>query len=470
MMKIKTLLAYIKLASPWRLLSIAAIVLGGMIVGTIGASWLRGLLPADQIEEYNVETARQVTSFSSTDAFVTTFQNRLLRSPDDPHANEQLAAAFIQKARETGDPAYYTKADALLQKALSLSPNDFDSMSASGALALSRHQFQDGLEWGERARLINPYNANNYGVIGDAEIELGRYDDAVKTFQTMVNIRPDLSSYSRVSYARELTGDRPGAIQAMQQAIRAGGPNAENTNWVRVQLGNLYFDQGDLAEAEHQYQAALFDFPDYPYALAGLGNVRAAQGDYSGAITEYTPAVNRMPLPQFVIALGDIYAAAGQPAQAAQQYDLVGVEEKLYAANGVDLDAEMSLFDADHNRNLSTVLDRARAAYARRPSITVADILAWTLYKTGDYASADQMMQTALRLGTQSPLMDYHAGMIAYQLGRYDDARTYLDKIEAMNPHFSLLYQDQAKQLYQQLQARPASPLATNSDSTQERP
>jgi len=470
MLNLKTLLLDKSTGVFWRVSLVAMVVIAGVIGGTFAARGLGILFPSVETDLYDVETARQVTSFNRTDAYVTAFHNRLNQNPSDGRANEQLAAAFIQKARETGDPAYYTKADGLLQRALALNPNDFDTLSAAGALALARHQFQDGLTWGERARRVNPYNAHNYGVIGDAQIELGRYDDAVQTFQTMVNLCPDLSSYARVSYARELYGERAGAIQAMQQAITAGGPNAENTNWARVQLGNIYFDQGDYGAAEKQFQAALNGWPDYPYALAGLGNVRAAQGDYATAIALYTSAVNRMPLPQFVIMLGDIYAAAGKPNEAAQQYGLLAVEEKLYEANGVDLAAEMALFDADHDRDLGRALDRARAAYARRPSITVADILAWTLFKTGDAQSADPMMNEALRLGTQNALMDYHAGMIAYQLGRPDRAADYLGKALALNPRFSLLYADQAKQLYDQLLAHRAATLATDTQTTFENP
>ena len=77
--------------------------------------------------------------------------------------------------------------------------------------ALARHDFSGALAWGERARKIDPYSGNVYGVIGDAEVELGHYADAFATFQKMVNTLPDTASYARVSYARELQGDVPGA-------------------------------------------------------------------------------------------------------------------------------------------------------------------------------------------------------------------------------------------------------------------
>ncbi len=40
----------------------------------------------------------------------------------------------------------------------------------------------------------------------------------------MVSIRPDIRSYSRISYLREIHGDIPGAIEAMELAVEAGAP------------------------------------------------------------------------------------------------------------------------------------------------------------------------------------------------------------------------------------------------------
>src|SRR5205085_2357239 len=150
-----------------------------------------------------------------------------------------------------------------------------------------------------------------YGVVGVAQIELGKYDEAVSTFQKMVDLRPDLSSYSRVSYARELYGDVPGAIEAMQQAVSAGSPAAENTAWTRVQLGNLYFNSKQLDKAEAEYNNALHGYPDYLHALAGLAQVRAAQGNLDDAIRLYKQALAIVPLPQYLTALGDIYTLKG---------------------------------------------------------------------------------------------------------------------------------------------------------------
>ena len=393
----------------------------------------------------------EIQAASSTDNQVETLQARLKKNPVDERAYVLLGVVYLQKVRETGDPTYYGKTEEALTRALDLQADDFAAMIQMGALSLARHQFREALEWGEKARAISPGTALIYGVIGDAQIELGQYDAALETFQTMVDLRPDLSSYARASYVRELHGDVDGAIEAMQRAVQAGGPNAENTNWTRVQLGNLYFNSGKLVEAETQYNQALAFYPDFVHAIAGLARVHAARGQYDQAIKLYIDATNRIPLPEYVIALGDVYEAAGHSQEAQRQYNLVGVMDRLYAANGVATDLEIALFKADHGQNLNGTLALARKAYANRPSIHGADVLAWALYQTGNYEEAQQYSEEALQLGTKDALKYFHAGMIALKLGDKTQARQHLEQALAINPHFSVLYADEAKRVLEAL-------------------
>jgi tetratricopeptide (TPR) repeat protein len=380
-----------------------------------------------------------------------TLQQRLKQNPDDQRAYVLLGAAYLQKVRETGDPTYYGKAEEALNRALDLNPDDFAAMIQMGALDLARHQFHEALTWGEKARAISPGTSLIYGVIGDAQIELGQYDAALETFQTMVDLHPGLSSYSRASYLRELHGDVAGAIEAMQRAVQAGGPNAENTNWTRVQLGYLYLNSGHVAEAEAQFNEALAFYPGYVHAIAGLGRVRAAQGKMDEAIKLLNQAVGIIPMPDFVITLGDLYQTTGEQKAASQQYKLVTTIEKLYRANGVDSDLEIALFNADHDQNLTETLALARKAYANRPSIYGADVLAWILYKTGNYTEAKKYSEEALQLGTKDALKYFHAGMIALKLGDKTRAREYLEQALSINPHFSILYADQASKTLETL-------------------
>ena len=389
--------------------------------------------------------AMQPAPASRTEQMIRSLQEGIRRAPANVDAYAALGAAYVQRARETGDPTYYGKAESVFAGALNRDPDHVDALIGKGTLALARHDFRAALALGEQARALSPKLARIYGVIGDAQIELGMYDEAVQTIQTMVDMRPDLSSYSRVSYLRELHGDLPGATEAMQAAVTAGGANAENTQWVRVQLGHLHFNQGKLALAEREYARALAQLPDYVPALAGLAQTRAAEGRYATAVELYTRATQLMPLPEYVIALGDLYAKIGDQERARRQYELVQAIDRLLAGNGVNTELETALFFADHDIELPASLAKARAAYAERQSIHTADGLAWTLYKTGSYQEAQRYAVEALKLGTRDALKLFHAGMIARALGEEDQARAHLQAAIALNPRFSLLHAERAR-------------------------
>jgi tetratricopeptide (TPR) repeat protein len=363
---------------------------------------------------------------SAAEQGVAYWQNSLQAEPDDARAYAQLGLAYLQQVRETGDATLYTLAEEAFDEALareetsqrdvSSAAHSLDALIGHGILALARHDFTGALAWGERAREINPYRAQVLGILVDANVELGRYDEAVTMAQAMVDLRPDLASYSRVSYVRELHGDVEGAITAMKAAVSAGVPGTEETAWTQVQLGNLYLGKGDLQNAEAVFRQTLYFRPDYPHALAGIGRIQALRGETMVAINTLLPVIERLPLPEFAILLGELYEAAGQPEAAEHQYGLVRVIQELNAGAGMNVDLELALFEADHG-DRAHALEMARAAYARRPNIYAADTLAWALYRNKEFAEAWQFSQEALRLGTQDARLHAHASLIAQALG-----------------------------------------------------
>jgi tetratricopeptide (TPR) repeat protein len=377
---------------------------------------------------------------SSAATTVKDLQARLRANPGDARSYALLGLAYEQRARETGDPTYYTKADGVLHRAVALEPNDLIATGGLGSLALSRHRFREALALGRQAHRISPSTAVTYGIVGDALVELGRYNAAFRAFDTMARLKPGLASYSRVSYGRELLGQTTGAIEAMQLAVDAATSEREPTAWTHWQLGKLYWSLGRLGAAEHEYRSSLAAFPGYVYALDALAQVEAARGRRSNAIELEQRAVNQVPLPQFVTQLGDLYGSNGQVALARRQYALVGVIQRLLVANGVKTDLEAALFDVDHGIRLRHALTLARRAHASRPSIDGDDVLAWALARNGRCGEALGWSRQALRLGTRDALKLFHRGMIERCLGHRAAAQAFLRRAMALNPHFSILW------------------------------
>jgi tetratricopeptide (TPR) repeat protein len=379
------------------------------------------------------------------DATIAALQARLRAAPDDWRAYASLGLASLQKGRLTADPTWYPKAEEALRQSLDLNEaENFQAMLGMGILALGRHDFAGALEWGRGAQAVNPYSAPALGVIGDALVELGRYRNAARAFQGMVDLHPDTASYARVSYFRELVGDVTGATTAMEQAVRlAAGP--EDAAWAGYQLGELHFGTGRLGAAARTYRAAADTAPRSVLPQVGLARVAAARGDLDTAIRLLSPVVDRYPAPEFVILLGDLHAGAREPSLAREQYDLVRAISQLSGNAGVNTDLETALFDADHGLRVADALRRARAEYQRRPSVHAADALAWTLYANGRYREAKRSAADALRLGTRSALFHFHAGMIAFRLGEEAEARSHLQEALSINPYFSFVHSETAR-------------------------
>jgi tetratricopeptide (TPR) repeat protein len=378
-------------------------------------------------------------------------QVQVREAPSDPDAYAQLGLAYLQQVRETGDPTFYPRAQGTFQQALRLDTGNFTATSGLGSLALARHDFRRGLALGEQAARINSGVARNYGVIADAEIELGRYGAAQRTLQHYVDVKPELSSYARVSYFRELHGDLAGALAAMRLAVTAGGGTVENVGYVQALVGKLHFDSGDYGAAEGAYRTALETDPGFPAATAGLARVEAAQGEYTTAIRRLRTLVQRLPLPEYVIALGETEQAAGLTAAARRDYRLVGVETRLLRANGVNTDAELALFEADHGDPAQAV-DLAARAWAAAPSVRSADAYSWALSAAGRDAEAVRMSEQAMRLGSRDPSFLYHAGMVALRAGHPEGARAFLSLLVAQSPRFNPLYGPRARRALEGLQ------------------
>jgi tetratricopeptide (TPR) repeat protein len=398
---------------------------------------------------------KPIIGAGSLSAIIANLQDRLRAAPEDWRSYADLGLAYVQQARVTADPSFYPKAEGVLERSLGLnSSGNFGALTGMAALAAARHDFASALTWGQKAVAANPDSAEARAVVGDAQLELGLYDEAFETYQEMIDLRPELSTYARVSYGWELQGDFENAVRAMNLALGAAATPADGA-WASNQLGDLYWNHGRLAQAEKWYRRAIATDASFIPPRAGVARVEAAMGHVERAIEKLTQVVQRYPSPEHVIALGDLYTATGKPEEAARQHALVRAQERLLRASGVNVDLEIALFDADHGVDLASGLAAARQEWARRKSIHVADALAWVLYANGKHEEALGYANKALRLGTRNPLFLFHRGMIERALGKTRAARSDLAAALAINPHFSILWSKQAEQALTKLGGAP---------------
>jgi tetratricopeptide (TPR) repeat protein len=422
------------------------LLLGVLATATAGGVVLLGGALGDSPAAESAAAPLRVAALQSgfgvgdTAAVVGNLQEQARARPQDAETLAQLGLAYEQRMRETADPSYLAKADAVLRRALRLEPRNAVATSGLASLALSRHDFRRALVLARRARALAPGMTRNLAAVGDALVELGRYEEAFAVFDRLAARKPGLAAYARVAYARELIGRPRAAVEAMRLALTAAGGRPEPVAWTHVELGKLHFGLGELGPAGRHFRAALAAFPGYVFALDGLARVQAARGRHASAIALARRAVAAVPLPQFVATLADLYQVTGRTMRAREQHALVGAIERLLRANGVRTDLETALFDVDHGVRLRDAVERARRAQRERPSIEADDVRAWALARVGRCGEALHFSKRALRLGTVDAAKYFHRGMIERCLGRDDAARRWFERALRTNPHFSLIW------------------------------
>ena len=383
-------------------------------------------------------------STGNTAGYIHKLERRVARRPEDGDSLAVLGLAYQQRARETGDPTFYRLSGSALRRASAAGGSGPLVAQGEAALANTRHEFRKGLRLARQAVRLDPENGSAYGALGDALLNLGRYPQAFRVYDRMALLAPGIASFTRVASARELIGHRRAAADADELALEAGSTVPENAAWTVVQLGNVRFNMGDLTGAAAAYRRALRQYPGYVHAEAGLARVEASEGRYGPAIARLRRVVAELPLPAYVILLGDALHAAGRERAARHEYALVGAIERLFAANGVRTELQTALFDLDHDRNVPDALRRARTAYASAPSIYAEDALAWGLFRIGRCGEARAHSERALRLGTRDALLVFHRAMIERCLGS-STARSWFARALAINPHFSILWSPVAR-------------------------
>jgi tetratricopeptide (TPR) repeat protein len=417
----------------------------------------------------NLSTAQQ----RGTDHRIAQAQNRVRIAPRDPASFAGLGEAYLQKGRETNDASYYELAKDALQNSLDLYAGDPQSAVPATNMAvamMAEHRFHDALDWANRALGFGLGDPAPWAIVGDALADLGKYDKASEAYAKLVPSETTTSlpgarrplfyeRDARMSYLYFINGDTSRAINSMEDAVRraiADNMPAENIAWSYCQLGEEFFQAGDLSSAENAQRKALSVDPHSYRAFAGLAKVQAAQGKLREAASLYESSLRVVPVAEYAANLGDVYTELGNAKEAKKNYDLVEFIGLLNALNQSLNNRELALYYSDHDVKLSQSLEFAKKELEVRQDVYSWDILAWAYYKNGRPEEAAEAMFHALARGTRDPLFFFHAGMIYQDLGKLNEAKRYLKLALDTNPHFHIQYAAMANERLSLLEQQDA--------------
>ena len=165
----------------------------------------------------------------------------------------------------------------------------------------------------------------------------------------------------------------------MQMAADAtSGKDAESRGCHRAQLGHLGLEVGQMAGGRRGYSQADHVCPGHPFAVAGLGHVAAAEGDFPRALAILNGVLTSAPTPADLAFAGDLLGRMGQQDEAERHYRLAE------AAWRTDMPepSRLARFLAEHGRKLDEAIVLADRARADRNDIFTADALAWASFQT----------------------------------------------------------------------------------------
>ena len=384
-----------------------------------------------------VAALAQVPVVNTTDQRIAAYEQWVAADPANTSNQTLLAAAYIQKTRESTDFGYLDRADKIVTRILA-DHRDYEALRLRNLIELNRHHFAKVAEYARELTRSAPRDPQNWGTLGDALMEMGQYDKAVEAYRTMLDIRPNLFSYNRMAYYRFVTGDIDGALSMMSQAVESSARFPENMAWCLVELGHMYFKTGRWDEAEDAYRKAIETFPSAHAAHAGLASVKAAKGEIHEAIDGYKKAQSITPLVQYTAALYDLYELSGNKPEAKRQADTIDLVAKLERAANQKANRTLALVYANQDRNLAYSLELAQADFEVRGDVYTLDALAWALYKNGRLEEARKASSEALKTGAPEAVFHYHTGMIARALGDEALSTAELKKALQLNPAFDV--------------------------------
>lgn len=440
-----------------RTLGIGAAVALAAIAGIalFGRGDLSGAEPAPSASSSRAATqaprdlARLVEQFSAapTTRVIRRLEAESRSATASPTTFALLGLGYQQLFRESGDPTWLKRAGVALRRGRDGAPSDSVATTGLAQLAVTQHRFRDGVTLARAALRLDPQGSAARGALGDALLNIGRYDAAFAEYDRLAAAGPSVAAYARVAFARQLEGRRLAAIDAMELALEAGSGIPEQEAWARVQYGNMLLAVGRIAAAGQAYETALRLSPGYVHAAAGLARVDAAGGRYGRSANRLQRVIERLPSPQYAILLSDVLRRAGRTQEASQADRLVDALERLLAANGVRTELSTAVHDLDRGVRVADALARARSAYAAAPSIGAADAVAWGLYRSGRCGEARAWALRAGRLGTKDALFSFHRAMIERCLGNDEAARAGFREALRLDPNFSYRWNSVAERL-----------------------
>jgi tetratricopeptide (TPR) repeat protein len=192
---------------------------------------------------------------SDVDRRLAFYQAKLAASPRHYPALAALAMAELDKAKETGDPSWLSRARDHATQSSAIQPN-VAALKAAAQLASYTHRFAEALELCRQARAAYPPDTSLAALQVEALLGLGRRDDATAVLRELTE--DDFYAAFAHGAIEVAAGDAAAAATAFERA--AARAAAEGVvalqRFALVSAAGALLDGGDPAAARRYLDAA----------------------------------------------------------------------------------------------------------------------------------------------------------------------------------------------------------------------
>lgn len=350
----------------------------------------------------------------------------------------QLAALYLQRARETGDDNNYIEAEQYARRSLGLRRNrNGPTFVTLAATLVAEHRFAEAESVATDVVALYPEIPQYRAQLGEIQMELGHYAAARQSFDSLYTVRTHLSIAPRLARWQELNGNVAGARKLLADALANAKARrelpTEQLAWFHLRLGDLEMRNGRMRRARSLLEAGLAVEPNDYRLLDAMARLEAVEGNPKKAI-EYGERGIAIKLdPATLGLLGDSYRALGDKARANEYFKTM---EVAVSGQPGAYHRAWSLFLLDHDLRVAEVLTNVQKELESRKDIYGYDLLAWALHKQHRDAEARLAMNQARRLGTRDAMLFYHEGMIDRALRENKRASYFLTQALEINDRF----------------------------------
>ncbi len=374
-------------------------------------------------------------NLAQVDHSIDAWSKNLSTNPHDYLAATNLAVLYQGRGRLSYDLADYQRSLDAARRALTIEPGHIPARLAEASTLVSLHDFAAASTTADEILADDPGEPAALAVRFDAELELGRIDDARRDLSALGSAGGPAVLIRQARLA-SVTGEPSRALELATSARQAAvDDEVQDLGIYDYAVGEYARLAGDPVTARSGYAAALDVRADDLGALLGLARIDTFDGSTSAAIDGLRRATRIAPQPEALALLGDLLQEADPTdTEATKAFDTIRFIERLGDLQAATFDRQLLRFEIDHGGSSEALLDRVRASVDARPDASGQDLLAWTLYRLGRFAEASNAIAAARSLGADDARLRFHDGAIRLALGDVEGGRRMLGEVAGLGP------------------------------------